>query len=126
MPKNNKINDGFLKKLYSEIKLKSENFEPHKSYSAYLTSLGAESIGKKLIEEVFELSVANIEFEKFPEKRSAVIYEAADVVYHMLALLVSRKIEFSEIIAELEKRNNNKSDVMISAKTKSKSIKSKI
>jgi phosphoribosyl-ATP pyrophosphohydrolase len=121
-----KNNSDYLVELFAEIKRKSKNAQPHESYSAYLTSLGAESIGKKLMEEVFELSVANIEFENNSKKRSAIIYEAADVIYHMLALLVSRDIEFAEIISELEKRNKSNNDVMISnASTKSTKTKKK-
>jgi phosphoribosyl-AMP cyclohydrolase / phosphoribosyl-ATP pyrophosphohydrolase len=113
-----KNNSDYLTQLFAEIKRKATNAQPHESYSAYLTSLGAESIGKKLMEEAFELSVANIEFENDSKKRPAVVYEAADVVYHMLALLVSRNIEFSEIIEELKKRSKSNVDVMVSNTSK--------
>jgi phosphoribosyl-ATP pyrophosphohydrolase len=111
-------NDLYLEELFQQIKTKAKNSAPHESYSAYLLNLGAESVGKKLIEEVFELAVANIELENFPKKRAAVIMEAADVMYHMMALLCSREIEFSEIVDELKKRNNKQNDTMISSEKK--------
>lgn len=114
----------FLEALFSEIKRKAKNCQTHESYSAYLVSLGAESIGKKLTEEVFEVSVANIELEYDAKKRSAVVYEAADVIYHLQALLVSRDIEFSEVVEELKRRSNANVDTMISANEK-KNIKPK-
>lgn len=89
------------------MKERSKNLDPHQSYTAYLSSLSKESVGKKLMEEAFELSVANIEMLDNKDS-SELVGEAADVIYHLMALLVTRDIDFKEVIAELENRGGAK------------------
>lgn len=86
---------------------RSKNLEPHESYTSYLSSLSNEAVGKKLMEEAFELSVANIEMVD-DKGRSELVGEAADVIYHLMALLVTRDVDFKEVIAELENRGGSK------------------
>lgn len=86
---------------------RSKNLEPHESYTAYLSSLSNEAVGKKLMEEAFELSVANIEMVD-DKGRDELVGEAADVVYHLMALLVTRDVDFKEVIVELENRGGSK------------------
>ena len=89
------------------MKERSKNLEPHQSYTAYLASLNHEAVGKKLMEEAFELAVANIEM-KNNEGRKELIGEAADVIYHLMALLITRDVDFREVVTELEKRGGSK------------------
>lgn len=100
-----KIEYSYLEELFKEIEYKSKTASPDESYSAYLIGLGREAVGKKLVEEAFELAVANIEAGTFKDEKSEVISEAADVLYHMMALLISRGVDFKEVIAELKSRN---------------------
>ena len=69
------------------------------SYTNKLLKLGPKKIAQKFGEEASELI---IDFLKGSKKRT--IEEAADVIYHLLVLLKSKKISMNEIHKELEKR----------------------
>ena len=78
----------------SRIKSRKKN-----SYTNKLLKLGPKKIAQKFGEESSELI---IDFLKGSKKRT--IEEAADVIYHLLVLLKSKKISMNEIHKELEKR----------------------
>ena len=69
---------------------------PEGSYTTYLFSQGSEKIRKKTGEEAIELILAR--------ERGEMIYESADLIYHMLVLLEAHGIDLNEIFAELKKR----------------------
>ena len=69
------------------------------SYTNKLLKLGPKIIAQKFAEESSELI---IDFLKGSKKRT--IEEAADVIYHLLVLLKSKKITINEIHKELDKR----------------------
>ena len=69
------------------------------SYTNKLLKLGPKKIAQKFAEESSELI---IDFLKGSKKRT--IEEAADVIYHLLVLLKSKKITINEIHQELDKR----------------------
>jgi len=54
---------------------------------------------KKVGEESAEVIIAAKNREK-----SEVIYESADLIYHLLVLLVEQGVQLSEIFTELESR----------------------
>ena len=69
------------------------------SYTNNLLKLGPKKIAQKFGEEAVELIVDYLNGSK---KRT--IEEAADVIYHLLVLIKSKKISLSEINKELDKR----------------------
>ena len=69
------------------------------SYTNKLLNLGPKKIAQKFGEEASELI---IDLLKGSKKRT--IEEAADVIYHLLVLLKSKKISINEIHKELDKR----------------------
>ncbi len=69
---------------------------PQGSYTTHLFETGSEKIRKKTGEEAIELILAS--------NRGEIIYEAADLIYHMLVLLVSENISFKEVLEELGNR----------------------
>ena len=79
-----------------EDRVKNKN---KKSYTNKLLKLGPKKIAQKFGEESTELI---IDFLSGSKKRT--IEEAADVIYHLLVLLKSKKISLIEISKELEKR----------------------
>ncbi len=81
-----------LEQLVIERKLKL----PEGSYTTHLFESGAEKIRKKTGEEAIELILAS--------SRGEIIYEAADLIYHMLVLLASEDISFTEVLEELGNR----------------------
>lgn len=84
-----------LSELARVIKERHETM-PEGSYTTHLFKSGAEKIRKKTGEEAFELVLAS--------KRGDIVYEAADLIYHMMVLLESENISIDEVICELEKR----------------------
>jgi len=72
------------------------------SYTSQLLAGGVEKIGGKIIEEAFEC----IEAAGDPEAggREHTIYEAGDLMYHLMVLLAVRNIRFSEVEDELARR----------------------
>ncbi len=82
--------------LLQEVLLKRKRDLPEGSYTTHLFQSGAEKIRKKTGEEAIELILAS--------SRDEIIYESADLIYHMLVLLLSEDISIEEVLAELGKR----------------------
>ncbi|OUU80777.1 MAG: phosphoribosyl-ATP diphosphatase [Gammaproteobacteria bacterium TMED78] len=70
------------------------------SYTASLIKKGELEICKKIGEEATEIIIAATK-----EDSSRVIYESADLIYHLLVLLNLKEIKLEEVVSELEKRN---------------------
>lgn len=87
---------GRLQRIVAECK---ENPEDG-AYTSFLFARGVDRIAKKVGEEAVELVIASKN-----EEKSAVISEAADVLYHMMVLLNAKDVKISEVCAELCKRN---------------------
>ncbi|RAK11707.1 phosphoribosyl-ATP pyrophosphatase /phosphoribosyl-AMP cyclohydrolase [Halanaerobium saccharolyticum] len=73
---------------------------PEGSYTTYLFEEGIDKILKKVGEESAEVIIAS---KNEPEEE--LVYETADLVYHMLVLLVERGINPDQIRKELKKRH---------------------
>lgn len=89
---------GILYELYEIISGRKETM-PAGSYTAYLFEKGIDKILKKVGEENAEVIIAAKNGDK-PE----LVYEVADLLYHLLVLLVEQGVELSEIFAELRSR----------------------
>lgn len=87
-----------LFQLFEVIKDRKKNL-PENSYTTRLFKKGENEIGKKIGEEGAELLMAMV--KKDPQ---AIIYETADLWYHILVMLSFYDIELSEILEELKKR----------------------
>jgi len=72
---------------------------PEGSYTAYLFDKGLDKILKKVGEETAEVIIA----AKNPDNYE-LIYEAADLIYHLLVLLVEKGVDITDIFAELRSR----------------------
>ena len=97
--KNKKTTD-FLEELYSIIKFRAESKDEN-SYTRSLVKKGKNKISQKVGEESIELIV---DFLNGSKKRT--IEEAADLIYHLLVLLYSKKITINDIKKELAKRKS--------------------
>ena len=65
---------------------------------------GKDRIAKKVIEESGELAVAYLNNET---NKDEIIWESADLLYHMMVLLHSADITMNDISTELKKRNQS-------------------
>ncbi len=72
---------------------------PEDSYTAFLFRSGENEILKKIGEESIEVIIA-----AKGEGDDRVIYESADLIYHLLVLLAARGLSWEQIEAELARR----------------------
>ena len=84
-----------LRELEELIKQRKEN-PKEGSYTSKLFKEGKEKIYKKFGEEAIEVLVA--------EGRERIIYETADLLYHLLVLLAYNEISLGEVMKELRRR----------------------
>ena len=87
-----------IEKLFEKIELRVKN-KSKNSYTNKLLKEGPKKISQKFGEESIELIVDYLSGSK---KRT--IEEAVDVIYHLLVLLKSKKINIKEINKEILKR----------------------
>ncbi|MBM5788107.1 MAG: phosphoribosyl-ATP diphosphatase [Pelagibacterales bacterium] len=78
---------------------KNKNKNIKQSYTAFLFKKGKSFSIKKLNEEFKELK-----FSLKKKNRSNIIHESADLIYHLMVLLVFKKIKLHSIFNELKKR----------------------
>jgi phosphoribosyl-ATP pyrophosphohydrolase len=69
------------------------------SYTKSLLEAGLSHAAKKFGEESFELVIASVD-----KNRSAVITEAADVLYHLLVVLKASNVTIIDVMLELQRR----------------------
>ncbi|MCC6020804.1 MAG: phosphoribosyl-ATP diphosphatase [Thermoproteaceae archaeon] len=69
------------------------------SYTYRLYAAGIPHIARKVAEEAVETAIAAI-----AEGRRRTVEEAADLLYHLLVLLVVQGLTLNDVYAELEKR----------------------
>ncbi len=91
-----------LNKLYSIIKNRQKNM-PVNSYTTSLFKEGQDRIIQKVGEEAVETIIA----AKSPNKK-LIIYEIADLLFHLLVMMAYLKIKPKDIFEELENRNSLK------------------
>ncbi len=72
---------------------------PDESYTARLLAAGEDEIVKKVGEEAVEIILA-----AKGQGNARLIEETADLVYHLLVLLLSRGLSWNDVEAELARR----------------------
>lgn len=87
-----------LDQLWATIQSRKTTM-PEGSYTAFLFQKGENEILKKLGEEAIEVIIA-----AKGEGDERVIYESADMIYHLLVLLAARGLTWRQIEAELARR----------------------
>jgi phosphoribosyl-AMP cyclohydrolase / phosphoribosyl-ATP pyrophosphohydrolase len=87
-----------ISRLFETVKERKAN-PKEGSYTQYLFNKGIDKILKKVGEETSEVIIAAKNNSK-----EELIYETADLVYHMTVLLVNQGIDIKDITEELKKR----------------------
>ena len=95
LDKNTQDSDFSLEALEEIIEVRKTEM-PDNSYTTSLFNEGIKKITKKLGEEASEVIIASL-----AEKRSDLIYESADLIYHLLVLLANEDISLEEVVDEL-------------------------
>ncbi len=91
---------GVIDTLYHTIQ-ERKNADPESSWTAKLLSKGDNTILKKVVEEAGEFSFAYKDNDE-----AEMIYEAADLTYHMLVALAAKNISPDRVKQELARRFN--------------------
>jgi len=73
---------------------------PEGSYTARLWAEGAGRMAQKVGEEGVEVALAAV-----TQSSSALLGEAADLVFHLALLLKARELSLTDVVAELERRH---------------------
>jgi phosphoribosyl-ATP pyrophosphohydrolase len=69
------------------------------SYTAKLLSRGTQKCAQKLGEEAVEAAIAAV-----THNRAELVKESADVIYHLLVVLIAEGVDLTEVMGELENR----------------------
>jgi phosphoribosyl-AMP cyclohydrolase / phosphoribosyl-ATP pyrophosphohydrolase len=93
----------FLSKLEGVIAQRIDE-RPAGSYTAKLLAEGTRRIAQKVGEEGLELALASV-----AQSDAEVIFETADLLYHVLLLLKAKHLSLAQVIAELEARHEGAS-----------------
>ena len=73
---------------------------PEGSYTTRLLLKGPKAIGKKVVEEAGEAVIESVD-----GNRERFIYEASDLLYHLLVLLESMDVSLADLEKELSFRH---------------------
>ena len=91
--------EGFIRYLQSVIQGRHAEM-PEGSYTSKLFNRGVNKIAQKVGEEAVETVI-----EAVAQNREAMIYEASDLVYHLLVLLENQGLSIADLEEELAKRH---------------------
>jgi phosphoribosyl-ATP pyrophosphohydrolase/phosphoribosyl-AMP cyclohydrolase len=89
----------FLEKLNEIIKNRKQEL-PEGSYTAKLFREGSDRIIQKLGEEAVEVMIAAKN-----KRKKEIVYESADLLFHLMVMLQDNDIEFEDVVSELESRH---------------------
>lgn len=90
---------GFLKQL--EDLLRSRKHEmPKGSYTSRMFAKGLDKITQKVGEEAVETVIASKN-----DDEGEFIYEASDLLFHLMMLMVEKEVPFAKLIDELKRRH---------------------
>ena len=90
---------GFLAKLENLIESR-KTADTESSYTAKLLQGPLHKAAQKVGEEGVEVALAAI-----AETDDGLVYESADLIYHLMVLLAAKNVKFADVITELQKRH---------------------
>ena len=92
--------EGFIRRLQAVIRQRHAAM-PEGSYTSKLFNRGVNKIAQKVGEEAVETVI-----EAVAQNREAMIYEASDLVYHLLVLLEATGCSIADLEKELARRHS--------------------
>jgi len=92
------MTDPTIDQLFSTIQSRKAEM-PEGSYTVFLFEKGENEVLKKIGEEAIEIIIA-----AKGEGDDRVLYESADLIYHLLVLLAARDLSWQQLEVELAKR----------------------
>ena len=91
--------DAILEELYELVIERARHPEPG-SYTNYLLDKGLDKILNKLGVQAIEVAIAAKNGRK-----SDIVFESADLVYHLIVLLTAKGFSLDDVAAKLESRH---------------------
>ena len=88
-----------LSALYTTVENRRDN-PKEGSYTCYLLDKGIDKILKKVGEECSETIIAAKNGDN-----GETVYEIADLIYHLMVMMVSQGIPLDDVLKELDKRS---------------------
>jgi phosphoribosyl-ATP pyrophosphohydrolase/phosphoribosyl-AMP cyclohydrolase len=85
--------------LVAVVNARADAADPESSYTARLLAKGIDTVCKKVGEEATEVVLA-----AKGDEHGQVVYESADLLYHLAVLWRATGVDFAEVAAELERR----------------------
>jgi len=85
--------------LVRTVNTRADAADPDSSYTARLLAKGIDTVCKKVGEEATEVVIA-----AKGEEHGQVVYESADLLYHLAVLWRAAGVDFDEVAAELASR----------------------
>lgn len=90
---------GFLSQLENLI-IERKTADPESSYTAKLLQGPLHKAAQKVGEEGVEVALAATS-----ETEDGLVYESADLIYHLMVLLTAKDVKLADVITELQKRH---------------------
>lgn len=94
-----KVNEGFIRKLQAVVQQRHADM-PKESYTTYLYNKGVNKIAQKVGEEAVETVI-----EAVAGNKERYLYEASDLIYHLLVLNEQMGVTLEDIEKELASRH---------------------
>lgn len=97
----------WLERLETLLRARKASASLEGSYTQKLFARGAERIAKKVVEEAGEAALAAQKHEsaRTPQNRQDLVEEAADLLFHLQALLVSQGLTLADAAEVLQQRH---------------------
>lgn len=93
------MDDKVLQALYETV-VNRKNNPQEGSYTCYLLDKGIDKILKKVGEECSETIIAAKNNDN-----GETVYEIADLIYHLMVMMVNQNIPLEDVLKELDKRS---------------------
>lgn len=90
-----------MQTVWATLSARRDNPQPG-SYTAQLLAAGEDEIVKKVGEEAVEVILA-----AKGQGNQRLVEESADLVYHLLVLLLARGLTWEDVLAELARRHTS-------------------
>lgn len=101
---NTSLGDYQILESLEKVILDRERERPEGAYTTYLFEKGVDKILKKVGEEAAEVIIAAKNRDHGELK-----WEASDLLYHLMVLLVEQELPFTEVLRTLEERHKDRS-----------------
>lgn len=88
----------FLKEL-QDLLISRKNEMPEGSYTSKLFAKGTDKIAQKVGEEAVETVIAA------KNNNQELVYEASDLLFHLMVLLTDRGLRIEDLVEELHRRH---------------------